>query len=115
MASKRYLTGIDWLVHAFDHMNEKKIGKGNVFHIVFEVNGVIDIDPFEQDLNQFISGHFVFKGRVARALNLAPYWKIDKNKEIKPVSISSHRIQEASNFISYCAEISQKYDQSSEG
>ncbi|MDP8266434.1 MAG: hypothetical protein P9M07_05750 [Candidatus Aceula meridiana] len=115
MTNKRYLTGIDWLIHAFDHMNQKKIGKGNVFHIVFEVNGLVNVDLFEQELNQFISSHFIFKGRAARAFNLAPYWKIDKDKEVSPVSISSRRVQEASKFIPFCIEISQKYDQSSEG
>ena len=114
MNNKRYLTGIDWLMHTFDQMNKNNIGKGNAFHIVLEVKSLINIEYFERDLNQFINKCDIFKGNISRALNLAPYWRIDKNKEIKPITISSFKIKEASELMTCCTKIFEKPDHSNE-
>ena len=95
-------------------MNKKEIGKGNVFHVILEVNSLLNIELFERELNQFINKHAIFKGSVSRALNLAPYWKINKDKKIAPVVISTFRIQEFSELIPCCTKIFEKHDLSNE-
>jgi len=114
MTSKRYLTGIDWLIHTFDHMNKQKIGRGNVFHVIFEVNSLLNVELFTRELNEFINKCDVFKGSVSRSFNLAPYWKINKNKKIEPVIISSSTIQESSELIVFFTKIFEKHDQSND-
>ena len=73
---KRYLTGIDWFVQVFDYMNKKLTGTGHVFQIIIELDGHIDDEEFVRSLKQFVSGFPVLSGKTARALNLAPYWRI---------------------------------------
>ncbi len=110
--NKRYLTGIDWLIHVFDYMNHSRIGTGNAFHIILEVDGLIDGVFFERELNQFVEKHSVFKGQTAIAWNLAPYWKINNNKEIQSTRISSVQIQDIFDLIPYCRKIFRKHDHS---
>jgi len=75
---KRYLTGIDWFVQVFDYMNKKLTGNGHVFQIIIELDGHIDNEGFVESLEQFVSKFTILSGKTARALNLAPYWKVPR-------------------------------------
>ena len=98
MKNKRYLTGVDWLIHVFDHMNRKTIESGNEFHIVLKVDGVVQVDFFENDLNAFLQKYSVFKGKVARAWNLAPFWKVRQDQPIVQTATQTTEILDLSEF-----------------
>lgn len=115
MNNKRYLTGVDWLMHVFDHMNQKMIGRGNEFHFILEVEGLLDCKIFEQELNQFVEQYSIFKGHVSRALNLAPYWKINRSKKNKSIVVSAVNLQDQSDLISRCTQIFEKHCQMDTG
>jgi len=74
--NKRYLTGIDWLVHVLNYMTMKETGVGFMSQVVIEVAG--DVNTFEigNALNTFIKKHSIVNGYFSRDINLAPYWKI---------------------------------------
>ena len=46
---KRYLRGMDWIVHVFDYMSRKITGCGHVSQIVMEMDGKIDKISFREE------------------------------------------------------------------
>lgn len=74
--TKRYLTGIDWLVHVFNHMTIKETGAGFMSQVVIEISGDVNAGEIRNSLNAFIKKHSIINGYLARDFNLAPYWKI---------------------------------------
>lgn len=96
---KRYLTGIDWFVQVFDYMNKKLTGNGHVFQIVIELDGHIDDKGFVENLEQFVSKFTILSGKTARALNLAPYWKVShRSSDISLSTRTSYVNSEAEIF-----------------
>ncbi|MDM8525733.1 hypothetical protein QUF80_20365 [Desulfococcaceae bacterium HSG8] len=73
--TKRYLTGIDWLIHTLDHMTRRATGAGNSSQIVMELNGIISENRLHDLLTRFIRKIPVVSGYTVRDYNLAPYWK----------------------------------------
>ena len=74
--SKRYLTGIDWILHGFDCMNKRATGAGNAFQIVMELEGAPTEAEVRDSLDRFVGKFPALGGRTRRDYNLAPYWKI---------------------------------------
>jgi hypothetical protein len=91
---KHYLTGMDWIVHAFDYMNRAASGAGNMFQIVMEMDGV----PAEREVRDFLERFDgkcpVLSGRVRRDYNLAPYWKIPLRGRKAALPLTIHRVEE---------------------
>ena len=73
---KRYLTGIDWIIHVLDYITKKATGTGNTSQIVLELEGSPQEDKFRNCLDSLIRKYPVLYGRTSRDYNLAPYWKI---------------------------------------
>ena len=90
--NRRYLTGIDWIVHAFDYMNKRATGAGNMSQIVLELDGAPSEDEFRQSLTRFIKKYPVVNGQPARDYNLAPYWKIPSQGQRPPLSFDISRL-----------------------
>ncbi len=76
--SKRYLTGIDWIVNALDYRAKQATGRGNCSQLVLEVDGDLAAGPLRQKLAVFLGAYPVLSGRPQRDTNLCPYWKIDR-------------------------------------
>ena len=74
--SKRYLTGIDWILYAIDHASKKATGIGNISQVVLELKNCPQPDDFREQVIKFIRHYPVTSGRLARDYNLAPYWKV---------------------------------------
>ena len=89
--TKRYLTGIDWIIHAIDHMSKKVTGVGNLSQIVLELKGSLSPDQLKERLTSFIQQHPVTNGQTARDYNLAPYWKIDPKTSF-PLKLKIHEL-----------------------
>ena len=79
--NKRYLTGIDWIVHVLNYMTINEIGAGFMSQVVLEVSGNVNALEIENSLNAFIKKHAVVNGYFTRDINLAPYWKIPPVKK----------------------------------
>jgi hypothetical protein len=92
--NKRYLTGIDWIVHTFDHMNKRATGAGNMSQIVLELDGAPSKDELRQCLTRFIKKYPVVNGQPARDYNLAPYWKIPPQGQRPPLSFDISRLDD---------------------
>jgi len=73
--SKRYLTGIDWILYTIDYASKKSTGVGNISQVVLELKGSPPPDDFREQIIKFIRQYPVTSGRPARDYNLAPYWK----------------------------------------
>ncbi|MBU1366491.1 MAG: hypothetical protein KKE55_05030 [Candidatus Omnitrophica bacterium] len=82
--NKRYLTGIDWIIHALDYASKKATGVGNVSQIVLELDGFPPQDDLRERLVRFIKHYPVTNGRPARDYNFAPYWKVYPKTTISP-------------------------------
>ncbi|MFH2046171.1 MAG: hypothetical protein ABIK92_13600 [Pseudomonadota bacterium] len=79
--TKRYLTGIDWIIHVLNYMTLKETGAGFMSQIVIEVVGKVNVDELFKSLNAFIKKYPVLYGYASRDINLAPYWKIPALKK----------------------------------
>jgi len=80
---KRYLTGIDWIIHVLNYMTLKETGAGFMSQVVFELQGKADAIKTESTLSAFIKNYPVLNGYTKRDFNLAPYWKIPTRKKEK--------------------------------
>jgi len=95
--NKRYLTGIDWIVHVLNYMTIKESGAGFMSQIVIEVSGNVNTSEIENPLNAFIKKHTIVNGYLSRDINLAPYWKIPPVK--KPgISIDTAILKKDESF-----------------
>jgi hypothetical protein len=70
------LSGIDWIIHAFDHITRQATGIGNKSQVVLEIDGILPIDELTNHLRAFIKKHPIVHGFSARGLNLKPCWRI---------------------------------------
>ena len=95
---KRYLTGIDWIIHTIDYASKKKTGVGNMFQIVLQLEGALDETTLRECLNKFIKKFPVVNGRSTRDYNLAPYWKIYSKEKMLPSNIKTYRLDDNAVF-----------------
>lgn len=91
---KRYLTGIDWIIHALDYITKKATGTGNTSQIILELDGSPSEDDFRNCLGSLIKKHPVLHGRPSRDYNLAPYWKIFFMKQYKTLPIKVYHFDD---------------------
>jgi hypothetical protein len=76
-SGKYYLSGIDWVISAFDYTMRKKTCSGNASQIVLELDSLADPKILENRLRSFTKMFPVLSGKVARsAYNFVPYWRI---------------------------------------
>jgi len=94
---KRYLTGIDWIIHALDYTTKKATGTGNTSQIIFELDGSPSEDDFRNCLGSLIKKHPVLHGRPSRDYNLAPYWKISFTKQRQPLPLKISYLDDTSS------------------
>jgi hypothetical protein len=93
LKAKRYLSGIDWIVNAFDHMTKRATGVGNVSQIVLELDGYPSEEELRKRLDAFLKQFPVLYGRPARDFNLAPYWKMPSRWEANDGSFRVSHLQ----------------------
>lgn len=94
--SKRYLTGIDWVVGALGQMTYRATGGSNTSQIVLALNGAFDDERFRKAVSEFTRQFPVLVGRPARCWNLAPYWKMSRPGTPVPVRVDTTSVDEAS-------------------
>ncbi|MDO9464310.1 MAG: hypothetical protein Q7J67_03335 [bacterium] len=95
---KRYLTGVDWIIHTINHINKKETGVGNMFQVVLQLKGTLDETTLRECLNKFIKKFPVVNGRPMRNYNLAPYWKIYSNNKMLSPNIRTYRLDDNATF-----------------
>jgi len=93
---KRYLTGIDWIIHALDYITKKGTGTGNTSQIILELDGAPAEDEFRDCIGNLIKKYPVLHGRTSRDYNLAPYWKISFTKQRQPLPIKASYLDNTS-------------------
>lgn len=77
---KYYLSGIDWIISAFDYTMKKTTCSGNVSQIVLELDSIVNHEVLEDRLCRFTKELPVLYGNIVRnGYNLAPYWRVPKN------------------------------------
>lgn len=91
---KRYLTGIDWIIHALDYITKKATGTGNTSQVILELDGSPSEDDFRNCLGSLIKKHPVLHGRPSRDYNLAPYWKLSFMKQYKTLPIKVYHFDD---------------------
>lgn len=93
---KRYLTGMDWVIHTLDHVSKKQTGVGNISQIVLELTGLPAYDELKNFLEEFIKHHPVTSGWSVRGFNLAPFWKIYRGAATPP-RLKTHELSDTSD------------------
>ncbi|MBW2738284.1 MAG: hypothetical protein JRE64_05420 [Deltaproteobacteria bacterium] len=93
---KRYLTGIDWIIHALDYITKKGTGTGNTSQIILELDGAPAEDEFRDCIENLIKKYPVLHGRTSRDYNLAPYWKISFTKQRQPLPVKASYLDNTS-------------------
>ena len=97
--NKRYLTGMDWLVHTFDYMTKQATGVGNMSQVVLELKSSPAEDEIRKCLAGFVKKHPVVNGWPKRDYNLAPYWKIPSRGKDVPLPLSVSRLVDDMNAV----------------
>lgn len=98
--NKRYLTGIDWLVHVFDYMTKVRTGAGNMFQVVLELDGAPVEGELRECLSRLIRKYPLLHGRSARDYNLVPYWKMPSTGQAAPFSFNVHLLGDGADVFS---------------
>jgi hypothetical protein len=82
---KRYLTGADWIINMIDHTNKRATGSGNQSQVVIELASDPSPDKLSERFNSFLEKYPIVNGKIHRDyVNLAPYWKFDKESTYSP-------------------------------
>lgn len=77
--SKRYLSGADWVIAMLDRAMKAETCSGNSSQVVLALDARLNEESLRARLSQFLAEFPVVCGRIARDINLAPYWKFDMN------------------------------------
>jgi hypothetical protein len=92
--NRRYLTGIDWILHGFDFMNKRATGAGNAFQIVMELDGAPSENEFRDSLEGFLRKFPLLSGKTRRDYNLAPYWEMPPRTHKSASTLDVRELQE---------------------
>jgi len=95
---KRYLTGMDWMIHLLDGMTRRATGVGNTSQIVLELNGPLAPERLRERLAEFLRRYPVVRGRAARDYSLCPYWRIPRRHDGSLPRIDVVRIDDSARF-----------------
>jgi hypothetical protein len=86
--SRRYLSGVDWLMGAMDYLAIRTTGIGSLSQAILEVDRKILEADLQSALDQIAARFPLVNGRVARdCFNLAPFWKVPRNTRLKSLSL----------------------------
>ncbi len=102
---KRYLTGIDWLVHCLDYTSKAQSGIGNYSEVVLELKLTPNDKLLEETLYGFIQKFPLLNGFPGRALNLCPYWKAPGNKKMLPFWVYTVNVEDDSQYLTPLAAL----------
>ena len=80
--SKRYLSGIDWLVHALYDTSLRMTGLGNSSMIVLEMKGIPELADFKETIRQVTEAIPFFTGSASRDWTLAPVWALGRKSHV---------------------------------
>ncbi|HUI45036.1 MAG TPA: hypothetical protein VL122_03445 [Nitrospirota bacterium] len=78
---KRYLSGSDWVINTLDRMMKSATCVGNISQIVLQLDSTVQQEEVRNALNRFVKKFPVIRGRGARDIRLAPYWKIPREND----------------------------------
>lgn len=90
--TKRYLTGIDWVVGTLDHMTRRSVGRSNASQIVLELETTLPESRLREALNRFTPQFPVLNGHPSRDITLCPCWKFPGPGAVKPARIEVLRL-----------------------
>ena len=91
--NKYYLSGIDWLISAFDYTMKKTTSSGNASQIVVEMDPPVDLKHLESSIIEFTDNFPVLFGTVVRnKYNGAPYWRVARRGKNR-LNIETHDVK----------------------
>ncbi len=96
-SSKRYLSGMDWLIQSLDSAARAGTGIGNVSQIVLELQGEFPYQVFLDHMREFVALHPFLTGFTSRDWNLAPYWKIPASAGLRFVPVQKIVLNDEEN------------------
>jgi len=110
-SNTQYLSGIDWFLNGLNYTTERQSGVGNIFQVALELNGVPDEGLLTRHIGEFLERFPELGGKVSRAWNLAPYWRVDPNREPPSPSIKCREISGPAFFVSLLEELERMADE----
>jgi hypothetical protein len=85
---RRYLTGIDWVLGAMNHIARKSTGIGAISQAVLDVDGRIDEKALRAALHTLTNRFPLIHGKISRDfVNLAPYWRIPRSAKTREIPL----------------------------
>ena len=82
--TRRYLTGIDWIVGAMNHDARKSHGAGAISQAILDLGGRLEEGELRGAIDLVSTRFPLIQGKVARDwFNLAPYWKVPRASPAK--------------------------------
>ncbi len=103
---RRYLTGIDWVIHSIDYAGKAQSGIGNVSEVIVELRGRPDSGILRESLRSFLQEFPLLNGLPSRGLNLCPYWKVYPQKSAPALRVHvAHLEDDADPFMPLAAQV----------
>ncbi len=93
---KRYLTGIDWIIHALDYASRKQTGIGNTSQVILELDGLLSEEVLKKRLKEVANEFPIIFGYPSRAINLCPFWKL--SREPGELRLNAHHLRPGNDF-----------------
>lgn len=102
---RRYLTGMDWVIHTLDYNLRKRTGCGNFSQVVLELESRPDEELLRSRIEDMNRSFPLIYGKASRDYNLCPYWKTYHQHKILPLDFN---IYERSDVFSVLEEIANR-------
>ena len=94
---KRYLTGIDWIIHSIDYAGKAQFEIGNLSCVVIELRAEPNSRIIDITLRKFLQNFPLINGLPGRGFNLCPYWKIYPQSKMLPCKVDVIRLEDDAN------------------
>ena len=94
---KRYLTGIDWIIHSLDYAGKVQSGIGNLSCVVIELRSETNSRIIDTTLRKFLQNFSIINGLPGRGINLCPYWKTYPLSKMLPCKVDVIRLEDDAN------------------
>jgi hypothetical protein len=94
-STKRYLTGMDWVIGALNEISRRTTGGTNASQIVIELDGPFDAERFRSAITDFGRKFPVLGGIIGRDWNFAPCWKMPRPGSAPAVAVEIETVAEA--------------------
>lgn len=96
---RRYLNGMDWVIHSLDYDLRQKTGCGNISQVVLELENRPDEEALQNGIAALARQFPLVCGKTGRDYNLCPCWKTGRRHKTLPLELNVCARPDAFNLL----------------